>query len=119
MSGTFSFVLYRVQFFFMWPRALLWLLVCGRLTHGDAARASRPERKTPPTAITTPRRTATEFRANPSPHNASLAMFSAAEYPHARCLDGSQFGAYIRTAPMNASAESKSSWLVRVTAGPC
>ena len=88
-------------------RGLPWVLVCGLVVHGDA-RGSRPE------GTLSTAGSLHGDSAGPSPHNASLAMFSAADYPHARCLDGSQFGAYIRASPANASAESKSSWLVRL-----
>ena len=45
-------------------------------------------------------------------HNATLHMFPASSYPTARCLDGSQFGVFVRPAPPNASASSKAGWLV-------
>lgn len=44
-------------------------------------------------------------------------MSPASNFPYARCLDGSQFGVYIRPAPTNASVVSKTSWLVVLNGG--
>ena len=46
-----------------------------------------------------------------------LTMLDARTYPNARCLDGSPFGLYVKTAAANASAEARKSWLVVLNGG--
>ena len=51
------------------------------------------------------------------PPNATMQIFDAQEYPHARCLDGSTFGVYLRLAPETASASAKAGWMVVLDGG--
>ena len=55
--------------------------------------------------------------ANAPPPNATLVLFPAADYPHARCLDGSPFGVYFRPAPVDADPVSRAGWMVVLNGG--
>ena len=48
---------------------------------------------------------------------ASLHLFNASAYPHAKCLDGSPYGIYLRPAPPTATAQEKHSFMVVLNGG--
>ena len=48
---------------------------------------------------------------------AQLEFLSTSDFPLASCLDGTPFGVYVRRAPVDASADARSGWIVALNGG--
>ena len=48
---------------------------------------------------------------------ATLTLFDSAQYPYARCLDGSPSGLYLRRSPAAPTATASTSWLFMLDGG--
>ena len=55
--------------------------------------------------------------ASSSSPNSTLELLDATKYPHARCLDGTQYGLYFLPASDNASTIDKSRWMIVLNGG--